>query len=88
MSTVERLAGEDKLSNMKKLFSSLQMIYQQQMNISLSQRQKWFYIAGCDTFIFPHHLVKLLDGLDYRKPIFLGGHTDTHQCLGTIKQKK
>jgi hypothetical protein len=63
------------------------MIYQQQMNISLSQRQKWFYIAGCDTFILPHHLVKRLDGLDYRKPIFLGGHSGTHPCLGTINKK-
>ncbi len=82
--TVVPNAGEDKLSNMKKLFYGLQMIYQQQMNISLSQRQKWFYIAGCDTFILPHHLVKRLDGLDYRTPIFLGGHSGTHPCLGNM----
>jgi hypothetical protein len=63
------------------------MIYQQQMNISLSQRQKWFYIAGCDTFILPHHLVKRLDGLDYRKPIILGGHSDKHQCLGNMNKR-
>ena len=57
------------------------------MNIFLSQRQKWFYIAGCDTFILPHHLLKRLDGLDYRKPIFLGGHTDYYPCLGKIYPK-
>jgi hypothetical protein len=85
--TVVLNAGEDKLSNMKKLFYGLQIIYQQQMNISLSQRQKWFYIAGCDTFILSHHLLKRLDGLDYTKPILLGGHSGTHPCLGTINSK-
>jgi hypothetical protein len=85
--TVVPNAGEDKLSNMKKLFYGLQMIYQQQMNLSVSDRQKWFYIAGCDTFILPHHLLKRLDGLDYTKPIFLGGHTGHHGCLGEIKPK-
>jgi len=85
--TVIPNAGEDKVSNMKKLFYGLQMIYQQQMNLSDTQRQKWFYIAGCDTFILPHHLLKRLDGLDYTKPIFLGGHTDRHVCLGKINPK-
>ncbi|CAF1093872.1 unnamed protein product [Rotaria sp. Silwood1] len=75
-------AGEDKSSNMKKLFYGLQIIYQQQMNLSINQRQKWFYIAGCDTFIIPHHLLKRLDGVDYRKPILLGGHTGEHTCPG------
>ncbi len=83
--TVVPNAGEDKLSNMKKLFYGLQIIYQQQMNISSLQRQKWFYIAGCDTFILPHHLLKRLDGLDYTKPILLGGHSGQHLCLGKIK---
>ncbi|CAF1014834.1 unnamed protein product [Rotaria sordida] len=80
--TVIAGAGEDKLSNMKKLFYGLQIIYQQQMNLSISQRQKWFYIAGCDTLIFPHHLLKRLDGLDYTKPIRVGGHWGTCDCLG------
>ena len=75
-------AGEDKLSNMKKLFYGLQMIYQHQMNLSLSQRQKWFYIAGCDTFILPHHLLKRLEGLDPSQPIRLGGHWGQCSCPG------
>ncbi|CAF1412077.1 unnamed protein product [Rotaria sordida] len=78
--TVISDAGENKLSNVKKLFYGLQIIYQQQMNLSVNQRQKWFYIAGCDTFIIPYHLLKRLDGLDYRKPILLGGHTGRHTC--------
>jgi hypothetical protein len=73
-------AGEDKLSNMKKLFYGLQIIYQQQMKLSLLQRQKWFYIIGCDTFILPHHLLKRLEGLDYTKPIRVGGHWGRHAC--------
>ncbi|CAF4142844.1 unnamed protein product [Rotaria sp. Silwood2] len=80
--TVTAGAGEDKLSNMKKLFYGLQIIYQQQMNLSLSQRQKWFYIAGCDTFILPHHLLKRLDGLDYKMPIRVGGHWGHAGCPG------
>jgi len=80
--TVVPGAGEDKLSNMKKLFYGLQIIYQQQMNLSITQRQKWFYIAGCDTFILPHHLLKRLEGLDYTKPIRVGGHSGRCDCPG------
>ena len=80
--TVVPGAGEDKLSNMKKLFYGLQMIYRQQMNVPEDQRQKWFYIAGCDTFILPHHLLKRLEGLDYRRALLVGGHPGVHQCLG------
>ena len=80
--TVVPGAGEDRLSNMKKLFYGLQMIYQQQMNVPEGQRQKWFYIAGCDTFILPHHLLKRLDGLDYRRALLVGGHPGSHECLG------
>jgi hypothetical protein len=78
--TVVPGAGEDKISNMKKLFYGLQIIYQQQMNLSINQRQKWFYIAGCDTFILPHHLLKRLEGLDYTKPIRVGGYLGECTC--------
>lgn len=80
--TVVPGAGEDKLSNMKKLFYGLQMIYQHQMNLSLDQRQKWFYIAGCDTFILPHHLLKRLEGLNHTEPIRVGGHWGKCTCPG------
>ena len=85
--TVVPNAGENKLSNMKKLFYGLQIIYQQQMNFSLSNRQKWFYIAGCDTFILPHHLLKRINGLDYTKPLLVGGHPGHHPCLGSTTRK-
>ena len=80
--TVVPGAGEDKLSNMKKLFYGLQIIYRQQMALPVDNRQKWFYIAGCDTFILPHHLIKRLDGLDYQKPTLVGGHWGVHPCPG------
>ena len=83
--TVVPGAGEDKLSNMKKLFYGLQIIYQQQMNLSINERQKWFYIAGCDTFIVPHHLLKRIDGLNYTKPILVGGYLWQHSCPGPNK---
>lgn len=85
--TVVKNAGEDKLSNMKKIFYGLQIIYKQQMNLSVEQRQKWFYIAGCDTFILPHHLLKRIDDLDYQKPILLGGHSGHHSCLTNDQSK-
>ncbi|CAF1252375.1 unnamed protein product [Rotaria sp. Silwood1] len=72
--------NENKLSNMKKLFYGLQIIYQQQMNISINQRQKWFHIANCDTFIIPHYLLKHLNDLDYTKPILLDDHLDQYSC--------
>ena len=79
--TVVPGAGENRLSNMKKLFYGLQIIYQQQMKLPVNQRQKWYYIIGSDTFILPHHLIKRLDGLDYTKPILLGGHSARYHCF-------
>ncbi|CAF4711371.1 unnamed protein product, partial [Rotaria magnacalcarata] len=52
------------------------------MNLSPDKQQKWFYIAGCDTFILPHHLLKRLHGLDYRQPIRIGGHWGQYICPG------
>lgn len=80
--TVIDNAREDILSNMKKLFYGLDRISRDQMKLPMGQRQKWFYIIGCDTFVLPHHLLKRLEGLDYRQAILLGGHWGTHGCFG------
>ena len=80
--TVVPGAGEDRLSNMKKLFYGLQMIYKQQMTMPIEKRQKWFYIIGCDTFILPHHLLKRIENLDYNQPYLVGGNSGRYQCLG------
>ena len=86
--TVVPGAGEDKSSNIKKLFYGLQIIYQQQMKLSALDQQKWFYIIDCDTFILPHHLLKRLDGLDHTKPILLGSYSGRHDCPGEKGKKK
>ena len=68
---------------MKKLFYGLQMIYQQQVNVPEGQRQKMVSTSlDAITFILPHHLLKRLDGLDYRQALLVGGHPGSHECLG------
>mgnify|MGYP001045671752 CR=1 FL=1 len=85
--TVVPGAGEDKLSNMKKLFYGLQVIYKHQMTLSIEKRQKWFYIHGCDTFILPHHLLKRIEKYDYTQPYLIGGHSGRHECLGKNRSR-
>ncbi len=80
--TVVADAGEDKLSNIKKLFYGLQIIYKQQMLLPSDGRQKWFYIAGCDTFIFVPHLLKRLDGYNHTQALLIGSDIGTEQCPG------
>ncbi|CAF3617647.1 unnamed protein product [Rotaria sordida] len=76
--TVIKEAGEDKLSNMKKIFYGLQIVYKQQQNSSYPH--KWYYIASCDTFVNVHHILKRLDAYDYTKPFFIGGHSSMTTC--------
>ncbi len=35
---------------------------------------KWFYLTGCDAFIFAKNLVDLLSGFDSRDELLIGGH--------------
>jgi hypothetical protein len=80
--TVVNGTGEDKVSNTKKHFYGLKTIYQQQMSLDPKDRQKWFYIAGCDTFIVVPHLLKRLDGLDYTQPMLVGSYIGREYCPG------
>lgn len=80
--TIVMGAGEDKLSNIKKLFYGLQIIYKQQMLLSPNDRQKWFYIAGCDTFIFVPHLLKRLDGYNHTEALLIGSDIGIERCPG------
>ena len=41
---------------------------------------KWYYLAGCDTFVNVPHILKRLDAYDYTKPFFIGGHCGTAVC--------
>jgi hypothetical protein len=76
--TVIKGAGEDKISNMKKIFYGLQIVYNQQKNSS--NPHKWYYLAGCDTFVNVPHVLKRLDSYDYTKPFLVGGHTGLAAC--------
>ena len=83
--TVIKQAGEDYLSNMQKIFYGLQIIYHQQKKSS--DPHKWYYLAGCDTFVNVPHIVKRLDSYDYQKPFFIGGHSGTATCPDINNEK-
>lgn len=85
--TVINGAGEDKISNMKKIFYGLDIIYKEQQIKTQEARQKWFYLAGCDTYINVEHIIKRLDSFDYRQPLLIGGHAGKETCFNTITKK-
>ena len=76
--TIIKGAGENRLSNMKKIFYGLQIIYIQQQ--SVSEPHMWYYLAGCDTFVNVPHMLKRLDAYDYTKPFLIGGHSGSAVC--------
>jgi hypothetical protein len=80
-------AGEDKLSNMKKIFYGLEIIYKEQQAKAQEERQKWFYLAGCDTYINVEHIIKRLDSFDYLQPLLIGGHVGKETCFNTVTKK-
>ncbi|CAF0834325.1 unnamed protein product [Didymodactylos carnosus] len=73
---------EDYLSNMNKTFYGLEIIYKHQQKKPEHQRQKWFYIIGCDTYVDVNHLLKRLDPFDYKEVYFIGGYTLSKMCWG------
>lgn len=85
--TVIEDAGADNLSNMKKIFYGLQIIYKQQQAKPLEQRQKWFYIAGCDTYVNTEHVLKRLEPYNHNTPLLIGGHSASEMCYDAVTQK-
>lgn len=85
--TVIDNAGVDNLSNMKKIFYGLQIIHKQQQSKPLQERQKWFYIAGCDTYVNTEHILKRLEMYNHNNPLLIGGHGAKQTCHDTITQK-
>ena len=73
--TVIEGAGENYLSNMKKLYIGLQIAFREH-----NQTAKFYYLAGCDTFINVPHLVKRLNNFDYTQPLVIGGYPFGHKC--------
>lgn len=73
--TVIEGAGENYVSNMQKLYKGMQIAYREH-----NQTAKFYYLAGCDTFINVPHILKRLENFDYQKPYVIGGYPFGHPC--------
>ncbi len=73
--TVIEGAGENYVSNMQKLYKGMQIAYREH-----NQTAKFYYLAGCDTFINVPHILKRLENFDYQKPHIIGGYAFGHSC--------
>jgi hypothetical protein len=73
--TVIEGAGEDYSSNMKKLYVGMQLAYREH-----NQTAKFYYVAGCDTFVNVPHILKRLDSFNYTQPLVVGGYPFGHNC--------
>lgn len=60
--------GEDYRSAHRKQFLGLMELHRR------LPEAKWFYITGCDAFVFGPALVGLLRGYDWQKEYLVGGH--------------
>ncbi|CAF3344027.1 unnamed protein product [Rotaria sp. Silwood1] len=73
--TVIQGAGENYMSNMKKLYEGMKIAYQEH-----NQTAKFYFLAGCDTFVNVPHLLKRLDEYNHTKALVIGGHPFGHTC--------
>ncbi|CAF1459982.1 unnamed protein product [Rotaria sordida] len=73
--TVIENAGETYLSNIKKIYSGMQIAYQNH-----SRTAKFYFLAECDTFVNVPHLLKRLESFDYKQPVIIGGFPNKHTC--------
>ncbi len=60
--------GEDYQSAHRKQFLGILELYWRFPSV------RWFYITGCDAFVFSENLLNLLSGLDDNKELLVGGH--------------
>jgi len=60
--------GEDYASAHKKQFLGILELYRR------FPEAKWFFVTGCDAFIFHRNLLDLLDGYDPDDELLIGGH--------------
>lgn len=79
--TVIEGAGEDYQSNMKKLYRGLKLAYQEHNDTA-----KFYYLAGCDTFVNVPHILKRLENFDYQRPLIVGGYAYQHACYKNRNQ--
>jgi hypothetical protein len=79
--TVIKGVGEGYTSNMKKAYIGMQLAYQEH-----NQTAKFYFLAGCDTFVNIPHILKRLDGFDYTQPLVIGGYPFKHVCYHKKEQ--
>lgn len=60
--------GEDYHSAHRKQFLGLLELYRR------FPEARWFYLTGCDAFVFAENLASLLSGYDPQKELLVGGH--------------
>ena len=68
MLTLGHEVGEDYRSAHRKQFLGLLELYR------LFPDAKWFFITGCDAFVFAPNLIELLSRFDHREELLVGGH--------------
>jgi hypothetical protein len=73
--TVIENAGENYLSNIKKLYLGMQIAYREH-----NQTGKFYFLAGCDTFVNVPHLLKRLELYDYQNASIIGGYPYEYKC--------
>ncbi|CAF4616592.1 unnamed protein product [Rotaria sp. Silwood1] len=73
--TVIEGAGENYMSNMKKLYEGMKIAYQEH-----NQTAKFYFLSGCDTFVNVPHLLKRLDEFNHTKALVIGGHAFNYAC--------
>jgi hypothetical protein len=69
------------MSNMKKLYKGIQLAYEEH-----NQTAKFYYLAGCDTFVNVPHILKRLENFDYKRPHIIGGYSFHHICYKNKNQ--
>ncbi|CAF3164160.1 unnamed protein product [Rotaria socialis] len=73
--TVIEGAGENYMSNMKKLYQGMQIAYQKH-----KETAKFYFLAGCDTFVNVPHLLKRLDYFNHTEALVIGGNPFEYSC--------
>ncbi|CAF3636707.1 unnamed protein product [Rotaria sp. Silwood1] len=73
--TVIEGVGETYSSNIKKIYYGMQIAYKNH-----NKTAKFYFLAGCDTFVNVPHLLKHLESFNYKQPIIIGGYPNKHVC--------
>jgi hypothetical protein len=73
--------GEDYSSNMRKSYIGMQIAYEEH-----NQTAKFYFLAGCDTFVNVPHILKRLNNFDYTQPVIVGGYPFEHKCYVNKKE--